>query len=45
MLEGAVSTSDKPREVARFTRRFEAMVGLSKDFDRTTEFLNELAKG
>ncbi|MFJ6101831.1 DUF5753 domain-containing protein [Streptomyces sp. NPDC092359] len=42
---GAVSSSDKPREIERFTRRFEAMVGLAKDFDGTAQFLKELVKG
>ncbi|MFE9976198.1 helix-turn-helix domain-containing protein [Streptomyces hirsutus] len=39
---GAVSTSDKPREVDRFTRRFNAMVGAALGLEETTEFLEAL---
>jgi hypothetical protein len=39
---GAVSTSDKPREVDRFTRRFNAMVGAALGLEETIEFLEEL---
>lgn len=41
---GAISTSDKPREVDRFTRRFQAMVGVSLGLEATIEFLEELAQ-
>ncbi|OKH95610.1 DNA-binding protein [Streptomyces uncialis] len=41
---GAVSTSDKPREVDRFTRRFNAMVGLALGVEETIEFMKELAR-
>ncbi|MFI6286031.1 DUF5753 domain-containing protein [Streptomyces sp. NPDC051018] len=40
---GAISTSDKPREVGRFTRRFNAMVGLALGVEESIEFLTELA--
>ncbi|MFI7351855.1 helix-turn-helix domain-containing protein [Streptomyces sp. NPDC049936] len=39
---GAVSTSDKPREVDRFTRRFNAMVGAALGLEETIEFLEAL---
>ncbi|MEU6987292.1 helix-turn-helix transcriptional regulator [Streptomyces sp. NPDC046324] len=39
---GAVSTSDKPREVDRFTRRFNAMVGAALGLEETVEFLEAL---
>lgn len=39
---GAVSTSDKPREVDRFTRRFNAMVGAALGLEETIEFLESL---
>ncbi|MET9110806.1 helix-turn-helix domain-containing protein [Streptomyces zhihengii] len=39
---GAVSTSDKPREVDRFTRRFNAMVGAALGLEETTAFLETL---
>ncbi|MGQ4344099.1 helix-turn-helix domain-containing protein [Streptomyces sp. SAS_275] len=39
---GAVSTSDKPREVDRFTRRFNAMVGAALGLEETIDFLEEL---
>ncbi|MET9776172.1 helix-turn-helix transcriptional regulator [Streptomyces sp. NPDC006367] len=39
---GAVSTSDKPREVDRFTRRFNAMVGAALGLEQTIEFLEAL---
>ncbi|MGV9318237.1 DUF5753 domain-containing protein [Streptomyces sp. NPDC003660] len=42
---GAVSTSDKPREVDRFSRRFDAMVGVALGVEETIAFLEELAKG
>ncbi|MCL7377002.1 helix-turn-helix transcriptional regulator [Streptomyces sp. 35G-GA-8] len=42
---GAVSTSDKPREVDRFTRRFDAMVGVALGVEETIEFLQDLTKG
>ncbi|MFI0724357.1 helix-turn-helix domain-containing protein [Streptomyces sp. NPDC021224] len=41
---GAVSTSDKPREVDRFTRRFDAMVGVALGLEDTIDFLEELAR-
>ncbi|MFC5153700.1 DUF5753 domain-containing protein [Streptomyces amakusaensis] len=41
---GAVSTSDKPREVDRFTRRFNVMVGLALGVEETIAFLEELAR-
>ncbi|MEU0787777.1 helix-turn-helix transcriptional regulator [Streptomyces sp. NPDC006173] len=40
---GAVSTSDKPREVDRFTRRFNAMVGAALGLEETIECLEELS--
>ncbi|MEU4028072.1 helix-turn-helix domain-containing protein [Streptomyces anulatus] len=42
---GAVSTSDKPREVDRFARRFDAMVGVALGVEETIDFMKELAKG
>jgi hypothetical protein len=39
---GAVSTSDKPREVDRFKRRFNAMVGAALGLEETIEFLEAL---
>ncbi|MFG2402552.1 DUF5753 domain-containing protein [Streptomyces lydicus] len=41
---GAVSTSDKRREVDRFTRRFDAMVGVALGLEDTIDFLEELAR-
>lgn len=41
---GAVSTSDKPREVDRFTRRFDSMVGVALGLEDTIDFLEELAR-
>nr|WP_281292871.1 DUF5753 domain-containing protein [Streptomyces qinzhouensis] len=41
---GAVSTSDKPREVDRFTRRFNAMVGVALGVEETIDFVKELAR-
>ncbi|MGW1978583.1 DUF5753 domain-containing protein [Streptomyces sp. NPDC001889] len=41
---GAVSASDKPREVDRFNRRFDAMVGLALGVEETIAFLTELAR-
>ncbi|MER7349010.1 helix-turn-helix transcriptional regulator [Streptomyces aurantiacus] len=38
----AVSTSDKPREVARFTRRFDALVASALPPEDTAEFLHRL---
>ncbi|MBL1115268.1 helix-turn-helix domain-containing protein [Streptomyces sp. 110] len=40
---GAVSTSDKPREVDRFQRRFNAMVGVALGLEETIALLKELA--
>ncbi|MCI3933161.1 helix-turn-helix domain-containing protein [Streptomyces sp. AN091965] len=39
---GAVSTSDKPREVDRFTRRFDAMVASALPPEDTAEFVHRL---
>lgn len=39
---GAVSTSDKPREVDRFSRRFSAMTGVALGLEETIEFMNKL---
>lgn len=41
---GAVSTSDKPREVNRFTRRFETMVGVALGLEETIEYLENLVQ-
>ncbi|KOT62935.1 DNA-binding protein [Streptomyces rimosus subsp. rimosus] len=41
---GAVSTSDKPREVDRFTTRFTTMVGVALGLEDTIEFLEELSR-
>ncbi|MFF3552674.1 helix-turn-helix domain-containing protein [Streptomyces tsukubensis] len=41
---GAVSTSDKPREVDRFTRRFDAMAGAALGVEETIDFVKELAR-
>ncbi|MGW1143707.1 DUF5753 domain-containing protein [Streptomyces sp. NPDC002454] len=41
---GAVSASDKPREVERFTRRFDTMVGLALGVEDTITFVKELAR-
>ncbi len=40
---GAISTSDKPREVDRFTRRFETMVGAALSVEDSIEFMEQLA--
>ncbi len=40
---GAVSTSDKPREVDRFDRGFETMVGVALGLKESIDFLEELA--
>ncbi|MEU8539692.1 DUF5753 domain-containing protein [Streptomyces sp. NPDC048717] len=42
---GGVSTSDKPREVDRFTRRFDAMVGSALGVEETIKFLHQLVEG
>ncbi|MBD0837695.1 helix-turn-helix domain-containing protein [Streptomyces sp. TRM68416] len=39
---GALSTSDKPREVDRFTRRFEAMTASALSPEDTPDFLHRL---
>ncbi|WP_239085380.1 helix-turn-helix domain-containing protein (plasmid) [Streptomyces halstedii] len=39
---GAVSTSDKPREVDRFKQRFSAMVGAALGLEETITFLKKL---
>lgn len=39
---GAVSTSDKPREVDRFSRRFNTMVGVALEVEETIDLLKEL---
>ncbi|WP_406103899.1 DUF5753 domain-containing protein [Streptomyces sp. NBC_01003] len=41
---GAVSTSDKPREVDRFARRFDAMVASALPPEETPEFLRRLER-
>jgi len=41
---GAVSTSDKPREVARFTRRFNEMIASALPSEETPEFMQRLAR-
>ncbi|MDX2394111.1 DUF5753 domain-containing protein [Streptomyces sp. DK15] len=41
---GAVSTSDKLREVNRFTRRFETMVGVALGLADTIDYLEELVQ-
>jgi hypothetical protein len=41
---GAMSTSDKPREVERFTRRFDAMMASALPPEETPEFLHRLAR-
>jgi hypothetical protein len=41
---GAVSTSDKPREVDRFTRRFNAMVGVALGLEESVAFLEDLVR-
>ncbi|UNO42148.1 helix-turn-helix transcriptional regulator [Streptomyces sp. MST-110588] len=41
---GAVSTSDKPKEVARFTRRFNEMIATALPPRETPEFMQRLAR-
>ncbi len=41
---GAVSTSDKPKEVARFTRRFNTMIASALPLEDTPEFMHRLAR-
>ncbi|MEW2619884.1 DUF5753 domain-containing protein [Streptomyces sp. NPDC048106] len=41
---GPISTSDKPREVDRFTRRFDVMMAAALPPDETPEFLHRLAR-
>lgn len=41
---GTVSTSDKPREIDRFTRRFESMVASALPPEDTPEFVNRLER-
>ncbi len=41
---GPISTSDKPREVDRFTRRFDVMVADALPPDKTPEFLHRLER-
>jgi hypothetical protein len=41
---GAVSTSDKPREVDRFTRRFDSMVASALPPEDTPAFLHQLER-
>jgi hypothetical protein len=41
---GSVSTSDKPREVDRFTRRFDAMTASALPPEDTPEFLRRLER-
>ncbi|MQY11444.1 hypothetical protein SRB5_15620 [Streptomyces sp. RB5] len=41
---GAVSTSDKPKEVARFTRGFNQMISSALPSEETPEFMQRLAR-
>jgi hypothetical protein len=41
---GAMSTSDKPREVARFNRRFNQMISSALPSEETPEFMQRLAR-
>ncbi|MFD8964306.1 DUF5753 domain-containing protein [Streptomyces sp. NPDC059568] len=41
---GAVSTSDKPKEVARFTRAFNTMIASALPPEDTPEFMQQLAR-
>ncbi|MCN9240278.1 helix-turn-helix domain-containing protein [Streptomyces sp. RY43-2] len=41
---GPISTSDKPREVDRFTRRFDVMMAAALPPDETPEFLHRLER-
>ncbi|MGW4076082.1 helix-turn-helix domain-containing protein [Streptomyces asiaticus] len=41
---GAVSTSDKPKEVARFNRRFNQMIASALPSEETPEFMQQLAR-
>jgi Domain of unknown function (DUF5753) len=41
---GAVSTSDKPKEVERFTRRFDQMIASALPSEETPEFMKRLAR-
>ncbi|MEV0471052.1 Scr1 family TA system antitoxin-like transcriptional regulator, partial [Streptomyces prunicolor] len=41
---GSVSTSDKPREVDRFQRRFDAMAASALPPEDTSEFLHRLER-
>ncbi len=41
---GGVSTSDKPREVARFTRRFDQMISSALPSEETPEFIQQLSR-
>ncbi|MGW0838237.1 helix-turn-helix domain-containing protein [Streptomyces prunicolor] len=41
---GALSTSDKPREVDRFARRFDSMVASALPPEDTTDFLHRLTR-
>ncbi|MFI0942807.1 DUF5753 domain-containing protein [Streptomyces sp. NPDC021020] len=41
---GAVSTSDKPREVSRFIRRFSEMIASALPSEETPEFMHRLAR-
>ncbi|MET9290786.1 helix-turn-helix transcriptional regulator [Streptomyces sp. NPDC003077] len=41
---GAMSSSDRPKEIARFLRRFDAMVASALPPEDTPEFLQRLAK-
>lgn len=41
---GGVSTSDKPAEVARFTRRFNQMISSALPSEETRDFLQQLAR-
>lgn len=41
---GGVSTSDKPKEVARFTRRFNQLIASALPSEETPEFMQRLAR-
>ncbi|MFD0443926.1 hypothetical protein ACFQ10_18010 [Streptomyces indonesiensis] len=41
---GGVSTSDKPKEVARFNRRFNQMIASALPSEETPEFMQRLAR-
>ncbi|MEU5977879.1 DUF5753 domain-containing protein [Streptomyces sp. NPDC047315] len=41
---GAISTSDKPQQVSRFNRRFDAMVGVALGVEETINFVKDLTR-